>query len=312
MRGMVDNMSCGFDYEPLPGSFDFGALVRDVDHSSLSDPNFRKSLVDLWHSSGVIVFRNCASNPEYIIDLSKCFGDELIVHPLKEYTVPGYEELVQINAEDQVYVVDGEEIAGWSGWHIDTIFRPAPNRGSLLCGLVLPSRGGNTGFIDRGQAYDRLSKEDQERIAGLEVIYQYRSSIAENRYYTKSNARRRDLSAPQAQVKEREAKDFREVVQPMVVTIPETQRKVLNISPGSLVRIRDMDARESDVLLRRLVDHVEDEAFAYYHEWEHGDLVLWDNWRMLHRSAGCPPDEERQMVRTTIAAPWALGREMVP
>ena len=37
-----------------------------------------------------------------------------------------------------------------------------------------------------------------------------------------------------------------------------------------------------------------------YHEWQQGDMVIWDNTRVLHEATGSNPDEEREIHRTTI------------
>jgi len=42
--------------------------------------------------------------------------------------------------------------------------------------------------------------------------------------------------------------------------------------------------------------------------WQPGDMVLWDNWRMLHCARGVPDDMYREVHRTSIAGNYALGR----
>ena len=49
-----------------------------------------------------------------------------------------------------------------------------------------------------------------------------------------------------------------------------------------------------------------------YVDWQQDDMVLWDNWRMLHSARGVPPGEARKMRRTTIAGDYALGRRFEP
>ena len=44
--------------------------------------------------------------------------------------------------------------------------------------------------------------------------------------------------------------------------------------------------------------------------WQADDLVLWDNLRMLHQACGVPPGEEREVWRTTLAAPYPLARKL--
>jgi alpha-ketoglutarate-dependent 2,4-dichlorophenoxyacetate dioxygenase len=59
---------------------------------------------------------------------------------------------------------------------------------------------------------------------------------------------------------------------------------------------------EGRALLGTLLEHVTRPEFVYRHEWQEGDLVIWDNRCVLHRAT--PYDTaryQRLMQRTTIA-----------
>lgn len=63
-------------------------------------------------------------------------------------------------------------------------------------------------------------------------------------------------------------------------------------------RIEDLEARFDFT----------DERFTLVHDWEVGDMVLWDNWRTMHRALGIPPHCEREVQRTTIDSERVIGR----
>jgi taurine dioxygenase len=69
-----------------------------------------------------------------------------------------------------------------------------------------------------------------------------------------------------------------------------------------------MEEAEGDALLEELVAHTLCGRFSWVHDWEPGDMVLWDNWRTLHTAFGTPPDCEREVQRTTIPGGWTPGR----
>ena len=100
----------------------------------------------------------------------------------------------------------------------------------------------------------------------------------------------------------------RRSIHPLVYTQAETGRKVLNISPWHAVGIEGMENAEGDALLREVIDYSIKPERAYFHKWEPDDMVLWDNWRMMHCATGVPEGEQRKMGRTTIAGDYALGR----
>jgi taurine dioxygenase len=107
--------------------------------------------------------------------------------------------------------------------------------------------------------------------------------------------------------------NFPDVAYPAVVTHPVTGRKVLEVVEQFLDRIvsphkAGLCNDEAIELLERVVAHTRSPEFHYFHRWEPGDMVLWDNWRAMHCATGVPPGTERVIHRTTIAGDTALGR----
>ena len=47
---------------------------------------------------------------------------------------------------------------------------------------------------------------------------------------------------------------------------------------------------------------------AYFHRWAPTDMLIWDNWRLLHSVSGHDPRHPRCMQRTTIEGDYGLGR----
>ena len=101
------------------------------------------------------------------------------------------------------------------------------------------------------------------------------------------------------------------VTHPLVYTQNETGRKVINVSPWHAVAIEGMENAEGDALLAEVIDDLIRPEFAYFHQWQADDMVLWDNWRMLHCACGVPRSEQRKMRRTTIAGDYALGARLL-
>ena len=83
---------------------------------------------------------------------------------------------------------------------------------------------------------------------------------------------------------------------------------MLNISPWFAVGIHGMENAEGDAILKAVIESAIRPELVYVHDWQLGDMVLWDNWRMMHSAAGIVPTDRRRMQRTTIAGDYALGR----
>ena len=63
----------------------------------------------------------------------------------------------------------------------------------------------------------------------------------------------------------------------------------------------DVPEEESSDILDRIFDHIEGEEFLYEHQWQKGDLVIWDNRSSIHARRDFPADQIRMMWRTTLA-----------
>lgn len=301
-----------FDVAPLPGQSAFGAVVSNLSRVALHDPAIRKTLYDLWIDKGVIVFKGMTAL-ESQLELSEIFGEPEI-HPLlvgvdrpREHKFIADIEYDQ--ADGDLYQVDGEVRGGYLPWHFDLAYVDRINHGGILRPDVLPARGGETGFIDRIAAYASMPRELRDRIEGKNVVYRFSIDSSRMKFGKRPEkclriSRVGQMAGDHPSVKSR-------VIHPLVYAQEQTGRKVLNVSPWFAEGIEGMETPEGDRLLAEVVAYATEPRLAYYHHWQPNDMVLWDNWRMLHCACGVPPGESRRMRRTTIAGDYALGRREV-
>ncbi|RYG98906.1 MAG: TauD/TfdA family dioxygenase, partial [Alphaproteobacteria bacterium] len=242
-----------------------------------------------------------------LVDLSAVFGP-LEVHPLKEAVDQRRPELITIFSkpgDNSIFEVEGEQGANWLGWHSDLTYVERINHGGILRAIKPTSHGGLTGFIDQVTAYDTLPDDLKARIEDLSVVYKM-GAFDIYKYGYKGQLKIHRVSEYYRKVWDT-TDNFPEVAHPMVFTQPETGRKVLHISPFFAMHIEGMENEEGDALLKRLCDHIVNTP-SYRHKWTTEELVLWDNWRVLHAVTPIPLDEERFMQRTTIKGDYGLGR----
>lgn len=296
-----------FDVGPLPGDPPFGTTVTGLTREALADERVRERLRALWIERGVMVFRGLEGE-ETQLELSRCFG-KLIAHPTRE-TRADHPELMTVRYRPEdgwLMRVDGEPRGSWLPWHSDLIYVDRINRGGVLRPVRLPRRLGQTGFIDKIGAYASLPERLKQRVANLDVIYKYDLDPANQRFGRTADVTVERFTPGVLSIQNR-LDDFPRVVHPLVYVQRETGRKVLNLSPWFAVGIAGMEDAEGDTLLEEVARHVVDASELYLHDWQHDDMVLWDNWRVLHSSTGSPADEERWMLRTTIEGDYGLGR----
>ena len=296
-----------FTVAPVAEHLPFGAVVSGFDPADLDVPQVRDDLRSLWVRAGVLVFEG-PHDPDTHVRLSQCFGN-LIEHPTREGRVEAHPELLDVRYRPEdgwLTEVDGEPKGSWLPWHSDLIYVSEINHGGILRPLTLPSRGGETGFIDKIQNYDTLPEDLKESIEGLHVLYGYDLDPADQKFGRRNQVKVLRFEQAVLSILARR-KDFPTVRHPLVYTQRETGRKVLNFSPWFALGIEEMPGADGDDLLERVAQHCVDPARAYVHHWRPNQMVLWDNWRMLHCAYGAPADEQRHMQRTTIEGDYGLG-----
>ena len=169
-------------------------------------------------------------------------------------------------------------------WHSDSSFRAVPAKYSLLSARRIPSAGGNTEFADMRAAYDALDDAMKAKIDGL---------VCEHSLMFSRGTLGFDFNAQEAEM-------MKPVRQALVRRHPASERKSLFLSShaGRIVGWPDPEAR---LFLLDLTEFATDRRFVYAHEWQVGDLVMWDNRSTMHRARAYDDSQPRDMRRTTVA-----------
>ncbi len=281
-----------------------GAEIIGLDLSQSIDTTTRRDLNDAWLDAGILLFRGIGTTTDRQLALSRCFG-ELEIHPIESIRLEGNDEIINLSNKgdrhQMLHYFDDKPITGRIPWHTDMIYTTKPNRGALLRMVEKPKIGGETGWIDMAAAYDALSSEMKTRIEGCEARFDFVADICEMRFGKPPNLKHGDMGNV-------EYPTFPDVAHPLVWVHPESGRKSLSLSPVQLIDMVGMDRSEGDPILETLVRHTLDGPFSYIHDWEEGDMVLWDNWRTMHTALGTPPGHDRVVHRTTIKGDHPTGR----
>ena len=200
---------------------------------------------------------------------------------------PNFADVSNLDGANKPYARDDRKrlfAIGNRLWHSDSSFKVVPAKYSLLRALRVPSKGGNTEFAHMGAAYATLDEETKNLIEPL---------VCEH-----SQLFSRDLIGFR-EFSEEERERFKPVRQRLVRTLPRTGRKSVYLSShaGTILGWALPEAR---LLLRDLMEHATQREFVYSHQWRVDDLVIWDNRQTMHRGRPFPPDEARDVRRTTL------------
>ena len=101
----------------------------------------------------------------------------------------------------------------------------------------------------------------------------------------------------------KEVTDVRETVgarHPLVRTEPKTGRKALFLGRRPNAYVLGLSVAESEALLDALWAHATQPRFTMCHQWQVGDLLMWNNLSVLHRRDPFDPKSRRIMHRSQI------------
>ena len=181
------------------------------------------------------------------------------------------------------------------------------DKASILSARQVPGCGGQTEWADMRAAYEALDQRTREYIAGLEAyhsLYHSQESIGESGASTAQARAELHAMAGSGTNWSPGQNGYRQEtkvpLRPLVKLHAQTGRPALYIgrhahgTPG-------LDENESRSLLDRLLAGACQAPRVYGHRWQVGDVVIWDNRRVLHRVRPWPVGEARVMCHTSVA-----------
>jgi alpha-ketoglutarate-dependent taurine dioxygenase len=163
---------------------------------------------------------------------------------------------------------------------------------------------GTTAFVSGQNMYDILSEEDKKFVQEAKVEY------SAHPYVWMSPAKSRadglgmiseGLELPDSELPPINQKDIK--ILPMCFKNPVTGKLALQIHPSAIKAIHlpngevMTDLKEVRELVHRLQRPGIAPQFVYPHDWEEGDLVLFNNQGVLHTVVGAFTPEEKRLFR---------------
>ncbi|MGH8979058.1 MAG: TauD/TfdA dioxygenase family protein [Acidimicrobiia bacterium] len=298
---------------PVRDDLSFGARVTGVTEDDLRDAGVRAQINELFDEHGLLIFEGVEPSPKLQIEFSTVFGP-LKDHPSRAVTRAGGDDMLGViemrhepNAPGAV-LLDGETMSQWLPWHFDHCYNDQLNRAGVLRAIEVPPDGGLTGFVDGIALYDAISADVRDQIEGTTVIYAMDVIMENLRFGRPDDFVEVEPSAGAVDVMT-EYEGRPRALHPAVWTRPSGQ-KVLHVSGWMAKGIEGREGPDGDALLAAVCDEIVEKAknLSYFHHWQPTDMLIWDNWRMLHSVSGMSPEYARGMHRTTIAGDYGLGR----
>ena len=197
---------------------------------------------------------------------------------------------------------------GNEGWHTDSSFQMLAAKASLLSAIKVPTDGGETEWADLRAAYNELDQLMKDRIAELNAyhsLYRSQEKLGDGDRTTQEGLailHENDAKAPPSKHLGRKtgySQSGEAPLRPLVKIHPETYRPALYIGRHAYA-IEGMADERAHQLLEDLMSHTCRKPRVLTHQWQVGDLVMWDNRCVLHRARPWPVSQARVMHHTRV------------
>ena len=272
-----------------------GAAITGLDlGSDMSEGEF-KTVRETVNARAVVVIRDQVALPsERLVTFARLFGTPQVNVRADANNEANPEVFWVSNVHENGKPLGSHDAGRY--WHSDLCYLEKPSDVTLLHALEVPAKDGvsygATEFISATAAYDSLSDDLKEKIAGV---------TARNGYRFMWNRKAHEFGKRPV-LSDAELKKFPEdAVHPIVRTHPRTGRKCLYVCDGYTHAIDGWAEDEGRKVLDALFAHLLDPGFRYRHEWRVGDLLIWDNCAVQHKANfDYPPELRRRMQRCTI------------
>ena len=255
-----------------------------TDLDSLLDGSIAQELRALLARRGVLLFRRLDIDDARQVRFGRTMGVVREEHGL---------EVTTISAEKDKSPIFADYTRGTFYFHIDGTYTDTPGLASILHARVLAPEGGQTQFGNTYAMYADLPEAEQRLVDGLQVVH--------------SGETIQRLAFPDPSEEQLDAWGERAVPprsHPLVWQ-HQSGRKSLLLA-YSAKYIVGMERAQSDALLARLLAWAEQPQYIYSHDWQLGDLLIWDNTGTMHRVVPFDLDCGRELHRVTL-----LGEEKI-
>lgn len=287
------------EFEPVDAVI--GAVVCGIDLTEVPGEKSIELIEQALEKYGVLIFRDQQITPQQQVAFSAAFAT-LDPTELEDARLDGVEEIFVVGNQGKGLVSfspidEHQELE----WHSDHIHRELAARASLLYALEVPDQGGDTLFACMYCAFDGLDDSQKKRYCEIETV---NSSAGLERYLAEQ--------ALEGSGGSMVGREFKSIVRPLVRKHPLSGRRALYFGNQVTIGLVGESEEYARSFIKDLTQNACQPAYQYRHRWRVGDVVLWDNRRVLH--AGTPYDTEharRLMHRTTWRetapielAPW--------
>lgn len=260
-----------------------------IDKPALLSGIHAASIRSLLVERGVLVARGVALDDDELRTIARTLGD-LRIGSVRR----GADGAVLAEGDGGVLRVTLDEarnpeyarfLFGNQLWHMDGTYEEVPPFATLLAPVRLSRRGGDTLFANTAAAFADLPEDEQRRLEGLRVVHTMQAALF---------PAKRDCTVEEFAL----WSSYPRRSHPLVWQHRSGVRSLVLSTSGAYVE--GMEPAESHDLLQRLMIHATQDRYVYRHQWQPGDLAIWDNTATMHRVEPFDRESGRELHRCTL------------
>jgi alpha-ketoglutarate-dependent taurine dioxygenase len=235
----------------------FGVQVEGVDVNEPLGETDRAELQDLFDRESVLVFRGLDLSLEGQVELVQTIGRSPVT------SRSGVLHLYVSNVEPDAVAPSGRLL-----FHSDLMWTSEPLALLSLYGEAIQPGVAPTLFASTAAAYRDMPPALQEKLAGLRAVNVIDASYG--RGQDDDTVVHPRFDNPQR------------AIHPVVYLHPRTGRPLLSVNEAQTLEIEGLDAHGSEALIAEITSFIYAEGNVVEHQWQQGDLVVWDNLVLQH------------------------------
>jgi len=246
----------------------FSAVIGGLDLSAPLNPEMINQITNYWLEYPVLVLKKQNISDSQQVKFAKSFG-ELEIHPSIAHRSSKTPEIYRVSNVDENNQIMKPKSTSWQYleltwlWHSDSSFREIPSLGSILHGIEIPTKGGDTLFADMTKAYETLPKSEQQRISRLHVFHSHDYIISQSKELSKRENKGQYEALPRGET-------------PISTEASDNTKTITFLEPSYYGKYRRTRRKRRRILLDDLTTHATQEQFVYRHKWEVDDILMWD------------------------------------
>ncbi len=268
-----------------------GATVQ-VAADEITNEGVSEKILEALNKYNVLVFPQVNLDDDTFVEMTSQLGDMGDVKTTADGSEASQKNVYRIalDKEDKTQL---DYVLGNNFWHMDGTSYNVPGKATLLKCENPPSEGGETDFASLFSAYEALPADRKEQLSSLRV--QHCLAAVGRRFY--DNPTEDDYARWNAV--------FPITEHPLVWNQKDGRTSlVIGSTADNIVGMSD---EEGKAFLQEILDWCTQDDFTYRHHWKKGDMVIFNNPGLLHRSRPYNEASGRLMHRTTLKGTEAIS-----